>query len=418
VVALAALASSVALAGPAAADGRGHRSRYVETDLVSDMPGRAQVTDPNLVNAWGLSAGPTTPVWVSDNGTDVSTLYRGATTPTDPVAVVPLVVSIPGGAPTGTVFNDGDGFVVGTDPATAPARFLFASEAGVISGWNPNVPAASSTAAQVGATTPDAVYKGLAIADSPSGRRLYAANFHAGTIDVFDDAFKPVDAPGGFTDRAIPAGYAPFNVQELDGLLYVTYAQQDADAHDDVPGRGHGFIDIFDTDGHLLRRLARHGRLDSPWGLAIAPDGFGRLSGALLVGNFGDGHINAYDPWTGQFLGQVRGPDGRPIVIDGLWALRFGNGVAGSAQTLLFTAGPDDEQHGLFGTITTSDDGQDGSGQQQGHPGDQQGQAGSDQGQTPSTMPSTTMPSTMPSTTTQPGQAGQQEQSQPAMPQY
>lgn len=349
VVAVAAvIVACAALPGLAQAD---HATQYRQTNLVSNIPGLANLTDPNLQNPWGMAAGPNTPLWVADNGADVATLYTGGLKRM-PVSAVPLVVSIPGGAPTGTVFNDGPGFVVQSGTASGPARFLFASEAGTITGWNPNVPAASSTEAQTAVTTPDAVYKGLAIATAQSGPRLYAANFHAGTVDVFDEQFQPVDLPGGFTDRAIPHGYAPFGIQELDGLLYVTYAQQDADAHDDVAGRGHGFVDIFDADGNLLRRLVRHGPLDSPWGLALAPDGFGRFSGALLVGNFGNGRINAFDPWTGVFLGQVRGPDHHPLVIDGLWALRFGNGVTGTPQTLLFTAGPDDEQHGLFGTIT------------------------------------------------------------------
>ncbi|MEA3214554.1 MAG: hypothetical protein QOJ19_710 [Acidimicrobiia bacterium] len=325
---------------------------FERSDLVSDVPGRAEVTDPNLVNAWGLSAGPATPIWVADNGTDVSTLYRGATVSESATSVLPLVVNIPNGAPTGTVFNGTTGFVVGRDDASAPALFLFSSENGSIDGWAPNVPSMASTEAQSAVTVPEAVYKGLAIATTPSGPRLYAANFHAGTVDVFDSSFTPIHDPGAFVDRRLPHDYAPFNVQELNGRLYVTYAQQSDDRHDDVAGAGHGFVDVFDTSGKLLKRLARSGRLNSPWGLALAPDSFGRFSHALLVGNFGDGRINAYNADTGAWLGQLRDEDHKPITIDGLWALRIGNSAFGGTESLVFSAGPDDEKHGLLGLIS------------------------------------------------------------------
>jgi uncharacterized protein (TIGR03118 family) len=305
-----------------------------------------------LVNAWGLSAGPDTPLWVADNGTDVSTLYRGATASEPATSVLPLVVNIPNGAPTGTVFNGTDGFVVSSGGAKAPARFLFSSENGSIDGWASTVPAPPSTEAQSAITVPDAVYKGLAMATTPSGPRLYAANFHAGTVDVFDSSFTPIHDPGAFVDHRLPHGYAPFNVQELNGRLYVTYAQQSDDRHDDVAGAGHGFVDVFDPSGKLLKRLVRTGRLNSPWGLAFAPEGFGRFSHALLVGNFGDGRINAYNAETGAWLGQLRGDDHKPITIDGLWALRIGNSAFGGTENVVFTAGPDDEKHGLLGLIS------------------------------------------------------------------
>jgi uncharacterized protein (TIGR03118 family) len=333
----------LALAGPAAAHGGGKSANvYKKRNLVSDIDGVARITDPNLVNPWGLAFGPATPAWVADNGKDVSTLYSGGVRKSIPMTRQ-LVVSVPGG-PTGTVFNGTGGFQLNG----APARFLFDTEGGQVLAWN------SGTAAQVVATTPDAIYKGLTIA----GNLLYAANFHANKIDVFNDAFAPTTVPGGFTDPNLPAGFAPFNIQEIAGRLVVAYAKQDANAEDEVAGAGLGFVDVFDTSGHLLRRLISNGQLDAPWGLALAPSHFGPFSGDLLVGNFGDGTINAYDPRTGAFEGTLMNKDGNQIKINGLWALRFGNGVIGTPQTLLFTAGIGDESHGLFGEIVVrgSDD--------------------------------------------------------------
>jgi uncharacterized protein (TIGR03118 family) len=334
-------ASALALAtAPAALAGNDHGNVYKKRNLVSDIDGVARITDPNLVNPWGLAFGPATPAWVADNGTDVSTLYRGGIRRSIPVTL-PLVVGIPGGAPTGTVYNPTGGFKVNG----APARFIFDSEAGTITAW------ASGTQAVTEATTPGAIYKGLAIAAKGGATFLYAANFHAGTIDVFNDAFTPVPMSGAFVDPNLPAGFAPFNIQEIAGRLVVAYAQQDADAEDEVAGPGLGYVDVFDTSGHLLRRLISQGELNAPWGLAVAPRHFGRFSGDLLVGNFGDGAINAYNPRTGNFRGTLMNKDGNPIAINGLWALRFGNGVIGTPQTLLFTAGIADEDHGLFGEI-------------------------------------------------------------------
>jgi uncharacterized protein (TIGR03118 family) len=325
---------------------------YHQTNLVSDLPGLAQLTDPDLVNPWGLAAGPTTPAWVADNGTDVATIYPGFVNGS-PITKAGLVVSIPGGAPTGQVFNPTAGFVVRAGDASSPARFLFDSEAGLVTGWNPGVPPPPpSTQAQVGANVPGAIYKGLAIADSGGATYLYAADFHNARIDVFDQGFNLVHLSGSFQDPAVPRGYAPFNIQELGGQLYVAYAKQDAEAEDEVAGPALGFVDVYSTDGQLLRHLIEHGQLNAPWGLVLAPAaGFGRFSGALLVGNFGNGRINAYNPSTGEFLGRLRHEDGSPIEIEGLWALRFGNGVTGDPTTLLFTAGIDDEAHGLFGAI-------------------------------------------------------------------
>ncbi|HXG98220.1 MAG TPA: TIGR03118 family protein [Gemmatimonadales bacterium] len=325
---------------------------YAQHNLVSDGAVSADHVDAALVNAWGLAASATSPWWVADNGTDSSTLYNGNTG-----ATIALRVGV-AGAPTGVVFNGGASFVVTNGTASGPARFIFATESGTIAGWSPAV-AVTRAALAVDNSAAGAVYKGLAIATTASGERLYATNFHAGTVDVFDAAFHPV--PGGFSDGALPPGYAPFGIRNLGGTIYVTYALQDADAHDDVAGVGHGFVDAFDTQGNLLRRVASRGRLNSPWGLAVAPSDFGEFSGNLLVGNFGDGHINAFDlgrfEGTGELVqrGQLHATDGRPLTIDGLWALAFGNGAAaGPTNALFFTAGPFGEQHGLFGKVVTS----------------------------------------------------------------
>jgi uncharacterized protein (TIGR03118 family) len=352
VFALGLVAALVALAPAAQSAPSRSRNAYHQTNLVSDLPGLAQLTDPDLVNPWGLAAGPTTPVWVADNGTDKATIYPGFVNGS-PIQKAPLVVSIPGGAPTGQVFNGTPGFEVHAGDASGPALFVFDSEAGLVTGWNPGVPPPPpSTQAQVGARVRHAIYKGLALATTSAGSFLYAADFHHGRIDVFDQGFGRVHLSGRFRDHKLPHGYAPFNVQELGGRLYVTYAKQDADREDEVAGPGRGFVDVYSTSGHLLRRLVRRGQLNAPWGLAQAPaSGFGRFSGDLLVGNFGDGRINAYDPRTGAFQGRLRHEDGSPIQIEGLWALRFGNGVTGDPTTLLFTAGIDDEAHGLFGAI-------------------------------------------------------------------
>jgi hypothetical protein len=329
VLALGLVAALVALAPAAQGDTSRPGNSYHQTNLVSDLPGLAQLTDPDLVNPWGLAAGPTTPVWVADNGTDKATIYPGFVNGS-PIQKAPLVVSIPGGAPTGQVFNGTPGFEVHAGDASGPALFVFDSEAGLVTGWNPGVPPPPpSTQAQVGARVRHAIYKGLALATTSAGSFLYAADFHHGRIDVFDQGFGRVHLSGRFRDHKLPRGY-----------------------EDEVAGPGRGFVDVYSTSGHLLRRLVRRGQLNAPWGLAQAPaSGFGRFSGDLLVGNFGDGRINAYDPRTGAFQGRLRHEDGSPIQIEGLWALRFGNGVTGDPTTLLFTAGIDDEAHGLFGAI-------------------------------------------------------------------
>jgi uncharacterized protein (TIGR03118 family) len=329
-----------------------------QTNLVSDqaLTGDPNVlVDPNLVNPWGMSFGTgagATPLWVSDNGKDVSTLYK--TGPTPPAFIkLGLTVSIPGGAPTGQVENPSTTeFVVHDGTASGAAKFIFASEAGLITGWNPNVPAPGSTQATQAAQVPNAVFKGLAMASANGADYLYAADFSNGTIDVFNSTFAVQKWAGAFRDKHIPASYGPFNVQSLNGALYVSYAKKKAGTFDDEAGLGHGFVDVFDTSGHLVRRLVSHDALNSPWGLAIAPSSWGRLSGALLVGNFGDGRIHAYNPKNGRSMGALRDAHHKVITIEGLWGLMPGNGVAADPQSVIFTAGPGDEAHGLLGILT------------------------------------------------------------------
>ena len=322
---------------------------YTVTNLVSDQTGVATHQDANLVNAWGLTALPTSPWWVADNGTNVSTLYRADG------SKVPLTVDVKN-APTGAVSNAGTSFKVTNGTTSAPARFIFSTEEGTILGWNPAVSATAAVLA-VDNSGVGAVYKGLAIASTNAGNFLYATDFHNGRVDVFDGDFQPVSTVGGFADPHIPTGYAPFGIQTVAGTIVVTYAKQDADRHDDVAGQGHGLVDMFDTNGSLIVRVAQHGQLNSPWGIALAPANFGAFSDDLLVGNFGDEQISAFEPQSdGTFLlvGQLRTSNHKVLAINGLWALQFGNGAPnnGPTTTLFFTAGPDDESHGLFGTIT------------------------------------------------------------------
>ena len=350
-----ALVALAALGLPAAARDRHEEGAYKVTNLVSDLPGMAAVTDPDLVNPWGISFSPTGPFWLSDNGTGLSTLYNGAGTKQSLiVAIPPPIGSTDTGTPTGQVFNPTPDFAVSEGAKSGKSAFLFASEDGTISGWSPGVDFLHAIVA-VDNSASGAVYKGLALDHVGTANFLYAANFRAGRIDVFDKNFKPAMLAGVFQDKHIPAGYAPFNVQNISGFLVVTYAKQNAEKHDDVAGAGHGFVDMYLSNGRLVSRLASRGPLNSPWGVALAPAGFGRFSHALLIGNFGDGRINAYDTREGEFLGQLRGPNEKPLAIDGLWGLSFGNGhAAGDIDKLYFTAGISHEQHGLFGSIQSA----------------------------------------------------------------
>jgi uncharacterized protein (TIGR03118 family) len=326
---------------------------YHQTNLVSDQPGVALIQDPDLVNPWGISMSGTSPFWVANNGSGTSTLYAGDVNGS-PFIKNALVVTIPGGSPTGTVFNTGGttDFVVTSGTASGRATFLFASQVGIVSGWNAGVPPPPpSTQAQVGATG-DAVYSGLAIGQVDTATYLYAADFEHGKIDVYDKAFQPATLDGSFSDPNIPNSYSTFNIQNIGGKLYVTYAQQSHKEPDEETGHGSGFVDVFDTSGHLLQRLIKGNHLKAPWGIALAPANFGAFSNALIVGNFGDGQLHAFDPESGRYLGEMKDENGKPIVIDGLWGITFGNGGnGGDRNALYFAAGPDDETHGLFGSL-------------------------------------------------------------------
>jgi len=360
---------------------------YLETDLVvnkevntvptlvdaNGITHIAKFFDPNLVNPWGVAESSTSPFWIADNGAHVSTLYNSAGTPQSLVVSIPSPGNLLGttGTPTGIVFNAASakgafaisGFTKAGLPVTAPAVFLFATEDGTILGWNPNVnppgfdPAKAGKYAIIAANPPGAVYKGLAMATDTDGTtRLYAANFGAGTVDVFNTSFTLVPSIPAFFDPDLPRGYAPFNVVPItmNGTtrIFVTYAVQDQDKHDDVAGESHGIVNSFLPDGSMLRRFAQHGQLNSPWGVALAPASFGALGGTLWIGNFGNGHIDAFDPMTGEFISKVRNPHGQAVVIDGLWTIMFGNGGNGGFPgTLYFTAGVNEEEDGLFGSL-------------------------------------------------------------------
>lgn len=316
---------------------------YLRVDLVSDEGGvQVKRPDPDLVNGWGLAASPTGPWWVNAADSGKSLLYNGHGNKNS------LVVAVPG-EPTGIVFNGGSAFVV---PGAGPARFLFASEDGTISGWSPSHVPITDAVVVVDNSADEASYKGLAIDSTTAGTRIYAADFHNAHVDVFDGNFDPVNVAGAFTDPNLPAGYAPFGIQMLAGSIYVAYALQDDEGEEEVTGKGLGVVDKYDLNGHLIARVATGGALNAPWGMAMAPQNFGRFGGKLLIGNFGNGRINVYDPVTFRARGFLKGTDGKAIAIDGLWGIAFGNGGnAGPTNTLFFAAGPDEEEHGLFGRI-------------------------------------------------------------------
>ena len=339
----------MAMALPSAARNIQANNAYTVHNLVSNQAGVALNTDANLRNGWGIAASSGSPWWVADNHTDKSTLYRGDGT------IQSRVVTVEGG-PTGVVFNGTGQFTVGDGTTTASALFIFATEGGQILGWNPTV--GGGAAAVLGGAHGGAIYKGLANGVSGGQNYLYAADFHNAAIDVYDSSYGLTSLAGDFTDPGIPAGFAPFNIQNIGGTLYVTYAMQDANAEDEIAGPGLGYVSAFDTDGKLLGRVASGGTLNAPWGLAWAPSsGFGKFSGDLLVGNFGDGRINAYaataSGWEDR--GHLKTPNHHPLVIDGLWGIGFGNGSgSGPTTTLYFAAGPNDEENGQFGSITSA----------------------------------------------------------------
>jgi len=318
---------------------------YKSTSLVSDtVTAGVANTDAKLVNAWGIAFNPTGFVWVANNGSDTSTLYDGNGVPQT------LVVTTQP-APTGIVFNGSQDFKVSQGGVTAASPFVFASEGGMISGWSPTVNL-HAVVNVVDGSSANKVYKGLATAAYLGLNYLYAADFHNNAIDVFDSTFAPAVLPGKFKDPGLPAGYAPFNIQAIGDKLYVAYAKRAASGDDEQAGAGLGVVSVFDTGGNFVKQLAYGGALNAPWGLAMAPANFGAASNMLLVGNFGDGKINVYNPATGAFAGALAKGDSTPIVIDGLWGMAFGPGVNSQpTNTLFFTAGPSDEKHGLYGRI-------------------------------------------------------------------
>src|SRR6266576_3581262 len=335
---------------------------YAQTNLVSDIPGLAAHTDPNLKNPWGTSVGPGSPIWVSDNHAGVTTLYDGTGNPQPRVVAIPAPPSAGNGAvgaPTGQAFNTFDpastDFVISANGKSGPAFFLFATEDGTIAGWNPNVDngnaviAVDRSTATDGAGDVGANYKGLALVTTPNGKFIYATSFRFGTVDVFDSHFNLVNS---FTDPTIPAGFAPFGIHNIGGKLYVTFAKQGDGKADDDARPGNGFVDIFAPNGDLIQRLVSRGKLDSPWAVTLAPLTFGAFGGDILVGNFGNGRIHAYDQTTGAFEGTLDRPHGGPVVIDGLWGVRFAPTTPGAGpNTAFFTAGLNHEADGLFGTL-------------------------------------------------------------------
>lgn len=351
----AALVITAGVARSSNGDGDGPGA-YQQTNLVSSVTGQATTTDPNLLNPWGIAWAPGGALWASDNNSSLSTLYNGAG------AIVPLVVAIPPtttSAPTGMVWNPNPNqFVIpGT---TVGATFIFDGEDGTITAWNPAadpVAAGRSTASLViDNSAAGAVYKGLAYGTTARGNFLFATNFHSGAIEAYNTAFQLTALDGTFTDPNLPPGYAPFGIANIDGDLFVTYAKQDAARRDPVIGDGLGFVDVFSTSGRFIRRFASRGVLNAPWGVVRAPIGFGRFGGDVLIGNFGNtgrfaGRINAFGN-RGEFLGELRLPGGRPVAIDGLWALSFGTFAGSDGDTLYFTAGPNDKADGLFGKLS------------------------------------------------------------------
>jgi uncharacterized protein (TIGR03118 family) len=352
----------ILLAGTAwSDDDPGDAERFYSVHpLVSDGALPADHVDPSLRNSWGIAFNPNGAVWVADNRTNTATLYDGTGTKVN-LGSFPEV-HLPSGsngdaAPTGIVFNSSSDFAIspggvpGQGGTPAASAFIFAGENGTIMGWSPTLSLGNAFLAHDDKEG-GAVYKGLALAQNGQGNFLYATDFHNGKIDVFDRTFTRVTLPGMFKDTDIPQGYAPFGIRNIQGNLYVTFAKQDANRQDDVRGVGLGFVDVFDANGNLIRRVATHGNLNAPWGLALAPADFGRFSHRLLVGNFGDGTIDAFDPATGAFLGQLHATNGQVLKIDNLWGLSFGNGLLGQpANSLFFTSGPGGEQHGLYGRI-------------------------------------------------------------------
>jgi uncharacterized protein (TIGR03118 family) len=320
--------------------------------LVSDGSVPADFTDHNLKNPWGIAFNPFGFDWVANNHTGTSTLYDGKGNANALVVSIPGVNGEEAGEPTGIVFSGGTDFVVTDGVKKGPARFIFAGEDGAITGWSPDVNLNEAIVA-INRSGAGASYRGLAIGGNGTAHRLYATNFSSRRVEVFDGNFKRVLVPGAFVDPKMPAGYAPFGIQNVNGDIVVTYARRMHGADDETAGKGLGIVDLYDADGRFISRLVSFGELNAPWGVAVAPMSFGHFGGALLIGNFGDGVINAYDMRTGAFLGKLRRPDGKAVQIEGLWGIAFGNGLLNQpTNTLYFAAGVHDEAGGASGAIT------------------------------------------------------------------
>ena len=314
-----------------------------QTNLVADTAGfGAMRIDPKLSNAWGIAAAPGSPIWIAANHSGVSVIYDNKGNTVSPPVTIPSVTPGGTGAPSGAIFN--------STPDFGGNKFIFASEDGIILAWK----SGGAAVKVANRSSTNAVYKGLAIVNDGTANFLCLTNLRGATVDVFDKNFNFV-TNSRFVDPGIPAGFAPFNIQVIQGKVYVTYAKQKLpDKMDDQKGPGNGYIDVFDPKGTLIKHFASQGTLNSPWGIALAPAGFADLQPTILIGNFGDGKINVFDT-NGFFEGQLQGEGGQSVTIDGLWAIDFlkGNTPGGNPNDpLYFTAGPDDEAHGLFGTLT------------------------------------------------------------------
>src|SRR5437763_3865485 len=358
----AAAVSALALGLPAVADAapdHGGNGTFTvqQVNLVSDIPGAASLLDPDLVNPWGLAFNGGSPLWVSNNGTDTSTLYTSAPGTTTAAKVAAVCVTFPAGTgPNGQAATGGTGFVLSNGTVSGPARFIFSTDTGEIRAWNAQVDGPMGTA-ETKASVPGAGFSGLAIAPSATGDHLYAANQAQNSIDVFDSTFQRVaTAPSAFRDRRLPRDYAPFNVQNLGGQLFVSYAKVDRKTGVEIHRVGLGIVDEYTPDGVFVARIASHQSLNAPWGMAIAPAEWGTLAGSLLVGNFGDGKISVIRAKTGggfehHIAGVLRDSTGRSLRIDGLWALMPGTATMGGTNSIWFSAGLADEQHGLLGVL-------------------------------------------------------------------
>jgi uncharacterized protein (TIGR03118 family) len=358
-----AAAGLVAAGAPALASAAPPPDVFTKVNLISNQASHqhTSLTDKNLKNAWGITAGPTTPIWVSDNNSGFATVYSGGINGSK--VSLDLTVPVPGANPTGQVFNSFKGFPVGGASGN-PAIFIVDSDSvgsvqspGQIEAWNGGasfVVEDSQTGGPGGMTPKGAVFKGLAIANTKAGPELFASDVANASVDIFNSKFAPVSAPGEFTDPRLPAGYAPFGIQAMDGKIYVSYGRQNAQKTDVIPGNGFGVVDVYSVNGKLLHHLVSNGPsspLNEPWGLAIAPAGFGPFAGDLLVGNLGNGWINAFDPMTGKFQGVLDNSSGYPITIHGLWGLMVGNSAFGGPNSLVFSAGPNNYNNGSVGVI-------------------------------------------------------------------